>query len=58
MNTLVEAGVFLLVYLLVSPIYLSFTGGNTIMLTDTEVRKARQGAKPYKLSDEKGLYLI
>jgi integrase len=28
------------------------------MLTDTEVRKARQGAKPYKLSDEKGLYLF
>jgi integrase len=39
--------------------YLDTARGDTVMvLTDAAIRKAKPGEKPYKMSDEKGLYIL
>jgi hypothetical protein len=39
--------------------YLDTARGDTVMvLTDAALRKAKPGEKPYKMSDEKGLYIL
>ncbi len=40
------------------PVYRHSMEGCTVMLSDIETRNAKPQAKPYKLSDERGLYLL
>ena len=43
--------------MIAKPIHYQQNGGETVNLTDTEVRRARPAAKMYRMSDGHGLYL-